>query len=261
MSKPTSTDSPVAQPSVAAKTEGSNLKLPPVIQAKKLRVTYPNSSVWRSMRGKPGYTALKDLTFEVKPGGRLGLLGRNGSGKSTLLRTLAGVYPPSCGELEVRGTCSSIFNATSGFVPNATGRENIVLRGVILGLTHEQIRELTPSIIEFSELKEWIDQPIYTYSSGMTLRLAFSIVTALQNNILLMDEWIGAGDAGFIDKAKKRMDVMLENSQIIVLASHNMPLMERVCERAIVIEEGVVLFDGDVKKAITIYRNIRDHTK
>ncbi|MEP3892525.1 MAG: ABC transporter ATP-binding protein [Litorimonas sp.] len=266
MSSPTNTDMAPKQSATPVDSKISQPKknkldkgLPPIIQAKNLRVTYPNSSVWQSLRGEPGYTALKDVNFEVKPGGRLGLLGRNGSGKSTLLRTLAGVYPPSGGDLLVRGTRSSIFNATSGFVPNATGRENIMLRGVILGLTREQIRDLTPSIIEFSELKGWIDQPIYTYSSGMTLRLAFSIVTALQNDILLMDEWIGAGDAGFIDKAQKRMDYMLENSQIIVLASHNMPLMQRVCERAIVIEEGAVLFDGDVKEAIAIYRDIRDH--
>ena len=213
------------------------------------------------MRGEPGYEALKDLSFELQPGGRLGLLGRNGSGKSTLLRTLAGVYPPSGGNLEVRGTRSSIFNATSGFVADATGRENIILRGVILGHTREQIQDLTPSIIEFSELGDWIDQPIYTYSSGMTLRLAFAIVTAVQNDILLMDEWIGAGDAGFIDKAQARMDVMLANSKIIVLASHNTPLMQRVCDRAIVIEEGHILFDGEVKKAIEIYRNIRDFKK
>ena len=233
----------------------------PIIRAEGLRVTYPHSSVWSSLKGAPGYTALQDLTFELKAGGRLGLLGRNGSGKSTLLRTLAGVYPPSGGTLEVRGTRSSIFNATSGFVPNATGRENIVLRGVLLGLTRDQIRDLTPSIIEFAELQDWIDEPIYTYSSGMTLRLAFSIVTAVQNDILLMDEWIGAGDAGFIDKAKARMDVMLENSQIIVLASHNMPLMQRVCDRAIVIDEGRVKFDGNVKDAIAIYRDIRDISK
>lgn len=235
--------------------------LPPIIRAEKLNVTYPNSSIWRSMRGEPGYEALKDLSFELQPGGRLGLLGRNGSGKSTLLRTLAGVYPPSGGNLEVRGTRSSIFNATSGFVADATGRENIILRGVILGHTREQIQDLTPSIIEFSELGDWIDQPIYTYSSGMTLRLAFAIVTAVQNDILLMDEWIGAGDAGFIDKAQARMDVMLANSKIIVLASHNTPLMQRVCDRAIVIEEGHILFDGEVKKAIEIYRNIRDFKK
>ena len=236
-------------------------KKEPLIRAENLRVTYPNSSVWSGLKGVPGYTAIKDFSFELKSGRRLGLLGRNRSGKSTLLRTLAGVYPPSGGQLEIRGSRSAIFNATSGFSPNATGRENIVLRGVIMGLTRSQIKELSPSIIEFAELEDWIDEPIYTYSSGMTLRLAFSIVTAVQNDILLMDEWIGAGDSGFIDKAKARMDLMIEKSQIIVLASHNMPLIQKVCERAIVIDEGRVKFDGDVKEAISIYRNIRDFSQ
>ena len=231
-----------------------------IIRADAVDITYPDPSLWRSVRGHKGYTALHDLSFTISPGERVGLLGRNGSGKSTLLRALAGVYPPSSGTLTVRGTRSSIFSATSGFVPNATGRENITLRGVLLGLTRKQIRELTPSIIAFSELGEWIERPLYSYSSGMTLRLAFSIVTALQNDILLMDEWIGAGDAGFIDKAKARMDAMLERSSIIVLASHNMPLVERVCPRALVIDNGRVIFDGEVTEAIRRYRDIRDYS-
>ena len=230
-----------------------------IIQAEGVNVTYPDPSLWRAVRGSGGYQALTDLTFTIRPGERVGLLGRNGSGKSTLLRTLAGVYPPSGGALTVRGSRSSIFSATSGFVPNATGRENITMRGVLLGLTRQQIRDLTPGIIAFSELGDWIDRPLYAYSSGMTLRLAFSIVTALENDILLMDEWIGAGDAGFIDKAKERMDKMLERASIIVLASHNMRLMERVCPRAIVIDNGRMIFDGDVKDAIRRYRDIRDY--
>jgi lipopolysaccharide transport system ATP-binding protein len=223
-----------------------------------MSVTYPNPSLFASLRGDRGYTALSNINFEVKAGERIGLLGRNGSGKSTLLRTLAGVYPHG-GDLLVRGSRGAIFNATSGFVPDATGRENIAIRGVLLGLTREQLRDLTPSIIEFSELGEWIDHPMYAYSSGMTLRLAFSIVTSVQKDILLMDEWIGAGDAGFLEKAKRRMDDLLAKSRIIVLASHNMPLMESVCERAIVIERGEVKFDGHVRAAISIYRDLRDH--
>ena len=252
----TSQAKPAAKAPAAVQKTGSDV----LIRTRDLHVTYPNSSVWGALRGEPGYTAIRGLTFELRPGERLGLLGRNGTGKSTLLRTLAGVYPPSGGELTIRGTRSSIFNAASGFEANATGRENITFRGVLLGLSRERIRELTPSIIEFSELGDWIEKPVYTYSSGMLLRLAFSIVTALENDILLMDEWIGAGDAGFIEKAQARMDVMLEHSKIIVLATHNMPLVERVCERSIVLSDGKALFDGDTKEAIAIYREIRDHS-
>ena len=230
----------------------------PLIRARDLRVRYPNPSLLAGWRGARGYEAIKGLDFTFAQGTRVGLLGRNGSGKSTLLRTLAGVFPPSGGELEIRGARTAIFSATSGFNPEATGRENIALRGVLMGLSYEQIQALSPGIIEFSELGEWIDRPLYSYSSGMTLRLAFSIVTSVRKDILLMDEWIGAGDAAFLEKAKARMDAMVAASQIIVLASHNLPLVLRVCERALVIEDGVLHFDGPVEEGVDLYRSYRD---
>lgn len=232
----------------------------PRIYAEDLAVIYPVGSFSAITRKKSGYKALEGISFDLKPGRRLGLLGRNGSGKSTLLRTLAGVFPPSGGILEIKGEIASIFNATSGFVPNATGRENIILRGYMLGLDYDRIRELIPSIAEFSELGDWIDQPIYQYSSGMTLRLAFSITTSLRSDILLMDEWLGAGDAEFIEKAQKRMDEMVENAQIIVLASHNMPLLSRVCDTCLVLDSGRVIFSGDTREAVKVYRGVRDGT-
>ena len=229
----------------------------PRIFAKGLEVTYPLGSFNTTFRNRKGYKALVDINLDLRPGDRLGLLGRNGSGKSTLLRTLAGVFPPSGGTLEIKGKVASIFNATSGFVPNATGRENIVMRGFMLGLKYDTIKDLIPSIINFSELEDWIEQPLYKYSSGMTLRLAFSITTAIRSDILLMDEWLGAGDQGFITKAQKRMDEMVENAKIIVLASHNMPLISRICDQCIVISDGKILFSGDTNSAIKIYRGVR----
>ncbi|WP_156811893.1 ABC transporter ATP-binding protein [Robiginitomaculum antarcticum] len=230
----------------------------PRIIAKNLEVTYPLGSFSAVKRNRTGFKALDGINFELKAGRRLGLLGRNGSGKSTLLRTLAGVFPPSGGTLDIKGEIASIFNATSGFLPNATGRENIVLRGYMLGLDYDEIKELIPGIVEFSELGDWIDQPIYQYSSGMTLRLAFSITTALRSDILLMDEWLGAGDAEFLAKAQKRMDEMVENAQIIVLASHNMPLLSRVCDTCLVLSDSKVIFSGNTKEAIKLYRGVRD---
>ncbi len=232
----------------------------PRITAKDVEVTYPLGSFTAAMRNRSGHKALSGINFDLKPGRRLGLLGRNGSGKSTLLRTLAGVFPPSSGTLEIKGEISSIFNATSGFVPNATGRENIVLRGYMLGLDYERIKDLIPDIVEFCELGEWIDRPVYQYSSGMTLRLAFAIATSLRSHILLMDEWLGAGDAEFIAKAQKRMDEMVENAQIIVLASHNMPLLSRVCDTCLVLDKSKVVFHGETKEAIKLYRGVRDGT-
>lgn len=232
----------------------------PRIIAKDVEVTYPLGSFTAAMRNRSGHKALSGINFDLKPGSRLGLLGRNGSGKSTLLRTLAGVFPPSGGTLEIKGEISSIFNATSGFIPNATGRENIVLRGYMLGLDYEKIKRLIPNIVEFCELGEWIDRPVYQYSSGMTLRLAFAIATSLRSNILLMDEWLGAGDAEFIAKAQKRMDEMVENAQIIVLASHNMPLLSRICDTCLVLDKSKVVFAGETKEAIKLYRGVRDGT-
>lgn len=230
----------------------------PSIHAHGISVTYPRPLLALNRSARLSHKALDTLSFEIEEGERVGLLGRNGSGKSTLLRTLAGVYPVSGGSLDVTGTTAAIFNATSGFVPHATGRENIMLRGVVLGLSREEIAELTPSILEFADLGEWIERPIMLYSSGMTLRLAFAITTSVRKDILLMDEWIGAGDAAFLQKAQARMAEMVEDSKIIVLATHNTPLMERVCDRAIVLRDAGIAYDGPVKGAIELYRTLRD---
>lgn len=184
--------------------------------------------------------ALDGVSFELKSGDRLGLVGANGAGKTTLLKVLYGIYQPTGGRLDITGRVDALFNINLGFRSEATGRRNILLRGLINGWSKEKIAALTDEIIEFSELGEFIDMPFKSYSQGMATRLAFSIATAMDPEILLIDEWIGAGDASFQEKAKKRMDELAERAGIIVLASHNAELLKKTCNRTLELEKGRV---------------------
>jgi len=185
--------------------------------------------------------ALQNVSFTLSPGDRLGLVGRNGSGKTTLLNVLFGVYPPSSGRVVINGRMDALFNIQVGFKRGATGRRNIQLRGLINGWDARQIAERTEEIIAFSELGEFIDLPLKSYSAGMAARLAFSIATAVSPDILLMDEWIGAGDAAFQEKAKERMQQLADAAGIIVLATHNERLMKSVCNKVLELHDGNVL--------------------
>ncbi|WP_245482638.1 ATP-binding cassette domain-containing protein [Mesorhizobium sp. M7A.F.Ca.ET.027.03.2.1] len=182
--------------------------------------------------------ALDDVSFELKAGDRLGLVGPNGAGKTTLLKVLYGIYQPSGGTISIAGKVDALFNINIGFRPEATGRRNIVLRGLISGWTATEIEEKMEEIIDFSELGDFIDLPFKAYSQGMAARLAFAAATTLEPEILLMDEWIGAGDASFQEKAKQRMDQLAEKAGIIVLASHDDALIERVCTKKMTLRAG-----------------------
>ena len=239
-------------------TDASDIQLEtPYLAVRDLHLRYPIASIFRQGSEGGGFDALKDVNFELKRGDRLGLIGRNGTGKSTLLRVLAGVYPPTSGEVVVRGERASVFSATSGFVPSATGYENIFLRGTLLGLSFEEIERRVPAIIDFAELGDWINQPVYRYSSGMTLRLAFSIITCVAADILLLDEWLGAGDANFVEKARLRMQEMVQDAGIVVLATHNLSLMQSICDQALVMENGGARHFDDLEAAIEYYRQQR----
>ena len=185
--------------------------------------------------------ALSNINLELKSGDRLGLVGHNGAGKSTLLRALAGVYEPSAGEFVRQGTVASLIDPALGIEPDASGVENIMLRGLVMGLSKRQIDDLTPGICEFSGLGEYVNMPVRTYSTGMLMRLAFSISTSVEADILLMDEWLSVGDADFTAKAEQRMKDVVAKSGILVLASHSPALIAKECNRVIHLEHGRIV--------------------
>jgi ABC-type polysaccharide/polyol phosphate transport system ATPase subunit len=196
--------------------------------------------------GKHRYVqALDGVTFDLVAGDRLGLVGGNGAGKTTLLKVLYGIYEPSGGVLSIEGKVDALFNISLGFRPLATGRRNIELRGLINGWSPAEIGGRMDEIIEFSELGEFIDMPFKSYSQGMAARLAFSIATTFEPEILLADEWIGAGDADFQQKARHRMSELAEKAGIIVLASHNADLIKRTCNKVLELERGKVKRFGE----------------
>lgn len=184
--------------------------------------------------------ALNGISFCAGPGDRIGLVGKNGAGKTTLLKVLYGIFEPTAGNVIRQGKADALFNINLGFRREATGRRNIVLRGLINGWTIEEIEAKTEEIVEFSEIGEFIDLPIKSYSQGMAARLAFSVATAMNPEILIMDEWIGAGDPSFQEKARNRMSELTQNAGIIILASHNMTLMRRTCTHILELDAGTM---------------------
>lgn len=196
-------------------------------------------------KGRVTVRALENLTFALNDGDRVGLLGHNGAGKSTLLRLLSGVYAPSAGSAKIDGEVASLIDISLGIDPEATGRENIFMRGILLGMTKGDITEKLDEIIEFSELGDFIDMPVRTYSTGMHLRLAFAVSTTIRPQILIMDEWLSVGDEGFKHKAEARMNELVEATNILVIASHSRELVMHTCNRVIWLEHGKIKMDSD----------------
>jgi ABC-2 type transport system ATP-binding protein/lipopolysaccharide transport system ATP-binding protein len=197
--------------------------------------------------------ALRDINLLLTDGDRLGLIGHNGAGKTTLLRVLAGIYEPLVGRARINGTVASLTDITMGMDVEATGYENIVLRGVFLGLRAKEMRRMIPEIEAFTELGEFLKLPLRTYSSGMLLRLAFAITTAVVPEVLIMDELIGAGDAAFVVKATARLNQMISSSNILVIASHDVETIRRLCNKAALMQTGRIVSMGPVEEVISAY--------
>jgi lipopolysaccharide transport system ATP-binding protein len=191
--------------------------------------------------------ALKGVDLEVREGDRLALIGPNGAGKSTLLRSMAGVYTPSLGLVRRSGKVRALLSVGMGMDMDATGLENILLLGMHLDIPPAEIRPLIDEIVEWADLGAFIEAPLRTYSAGMVMRLAFAVSTAIPPDILLLDEWLGVGDAAFQHKAQARMSDFVDRSSILVLASHSPALLEQWCNRAVSLVAGEIRADGDVK--------------
>jgi ABC-type polysaccharide/polyol phosphate transport system ATPase subunit len=184
--------------------------------------------------------ALDGVDLQLADGDRLGIIGHNGSGKTTLLRVFAGVYAPDRGSATIEGSISSFTDLALGMDPESTGWENIIFRCAFMGMTFAEARRLSPAIAEFSELGEYLDLPVRTYSTGMFLRLAFAISTSIEPDILIMDEMIATGDAKFIEKAKRRIREVVDKANILAIASHNMALVRETCNKALWLEHGII---------------------
>jgi lipopolysaccharide transport system ATP-binding protein len=197
--------------------------------------------------------ALKNLDLEISAGDRLGIMGHNGSGKSTLLRLLSGIYEPSSGKIERSGSIASLVDISLGINAESTGRENIFLRGKLMGLSKKEIDEKIDEIIEFSELGDYINLPVRIYSSGMLLRLAFSVSTSITADILIMDEWLSVGDGAFAERASNRLRELVDSSEILVIASHTRSLIEETCNKVVWLEHGVIKKVGPVAEIVPEY--------
>jgi len=199
--------------------------------------------------------ALKNIDFEAHDGDRIALVGDNGSGKSTLLRVISRVYPPTSGVVSIVGNVSPMFDATLGMSMDATGLENIQIAGTIWGMTPSQIRNSVDDIASFTELGEYLNVPIRTYSNGMMLRLAFAIATVREPEILLIDEIIGVGDAGFFEKAFARLRQLVERSRILIVAAHADDILRRLCNKAAWLSHGSLVAYADIETVLAAYRN------
>ena len=197
--------------------------------------------------------ALDSLNLQIDEGERIGIIGHNGAGKSTLLRLLGGIYPPTSGELSVSGAVCSLFDFTLGFEPMASGRENIYYRGYLQGESPSQMQEKLEEIIEFSELGDFIDTPVRFYSSGMTIRLGFSIATSVEPDIFLVDECLTAGDTAFQEKAKRRMRELMDSCRVLVVVSHDIQTITEMCSRVIWMEHGRIKLDGPPEYVTSAY--------
>jgi len=202
----------------------------------------------------PIVEALRGITLSLRHGDRVGLVGHNGAGKSTLLRLLSGIYEPTRGRARIVGRVAPVFDLGVGMDPEISGFENIVIRGLFLGMTRKQMEARTDEIAEFSELGDYLAMPLRTYSTGMRVRLALGVVTSIDPEILLLDEGIGAVDAEFLEKARDRLNELVERSGILVFASHSDEFLIELCNSGIWMDRGEIREQGDLRTVLTHYK-------
>ncbi len=213
---------------------------------------------WYASRppSKSEFWGLKDVSLELKEGDRLGIIGPNGAGKSSLLKVISRIYRPTTGTLDVEGRLAPLIEIGAGFIPELSGRDNAYLYGAILGLKRKTIRDRLDAMVAFAELEDFLDMPVKYYSTGMHLRLAFTIATEVAPDILILDELYAGGDAAFIVKANRRLDSFVHRSRILILVAHQMEYIERFCNRAIVLSAGQIQKDGSPEEAIEFYQEL-----
>ena len=204
------------------------------------------------------FTALKDVSFEIKKGETVGIIGRNGSGKSTLLQLICGILKPTSGTVQVNGRISALLELGAGFNPEFTGRENVYFQGAVMGLSRKQMNERLADIMDFAGIAEFIDQPVRTYSSGMFVRLAFSVAVHIEPDILIVDEALGVGDAEFQEQSISRMKAMQRDGATIIFVSHSIPSIRNFCRRAVWLEQGEMLQSGDAGDVCLAYQEAID---
>ena len=231
--------------------QGSSRSLKKVLLAHSSR-----GNLARDARDRINVRALNDVSFDLHAGDRFALVGPNGAGKTTLLKVLAGVFEPTRGQILSSGRVTSLLDTGVGLNPDATGHENIILRGMYMGIHPRQMATHAPAIAEFTELNDYLDMPVRTYSAGMMIRLAFAISTYIPPDILIMDEWLTAGDARFLAKAQQRIEEFVRHSSILVLASHSMQLVEEWCSHGLLLDHGRALAIGPIGEVLAAYRDL-----
>jgi lipopolysaccharide transport system ATP-binding protein len=209
--------------------------------------------LWPRRTSSRTIRALQGVSLEVRAGERIGIIGPNGAGKTTLLKVMAGIYPPPAGTARVEGRVCPLFEFATGFEMEATGWDNIRTRALLLRMSPREIEDKIDEIGRFTELGEFLDVPVRCYSSGMLLRLAFATSTAVEPEILLLDEVMAAGDASFIQQARARMDHLMERAHIVVFATHALDLLPKICERSIWLSKGRIVLDGRTADVVSDY--------
>ena len=229
-----------------------------MIELEKVKLVFPlfkglKDTLMPFSNSKKGFVALDEINLKINLGEVVGVIGKNGSGKSTLLRVIAGIYPSDEGSCKVRGKISLLSGVGTGFSRHLSGRENVFLYGSILGHSKSQMEELMDYIIDFSELGDFIDEPLRTYSAGMKARLGLAVASAIRPDIFLIDEVLGVGDPNFREKSMKKILDMVEDAGTVVIVSHSFSLMKKICTKMILIHEGKIASEGDPNKVIKAY--------